>query len=153
MPAEDFDFFTRLREAVRLESGTLRSAEQIAEMLRAARNYRWLGLYEVTPKEIGAIAWTGTVPPAFPRFPLSQGLCGAAVAAGAIVNVGDVRKDPRWLTTFGNTRAEIIVPVFDATGNAAGLIDVESDQAYAFNADDERFLAACAPVILPIFRR
>src|SRR6202008_109669 len=91
------------------------------------RHYRWVGLYEVTPTEIALLACTGNTPPAFPRFPLSQGLCGSAVALRSIVNVRNVQEDPRWLTTFGTTRSEIIVPVFGAADQVVGLIDVESD--------------------------
>ena len=45
----------------------------------------------------------------------------------AAVNVGDVSADPRYLTTLGTTRSEIIAPVFDRQGNVAGTIDVESE--------------------------
>ncbi len=39
-------------------------------------------------------------------FPVTQGLSGAAVASGETVVVGDVSKDPRYLTAFGSTRSE-----------------------------------------------
>jgi putative methionine-R-sulfoxide reductase with GAF domain len=81
-------------------------AKRIAEGIADERHYRWVGLYEVTATEIGMIACTGSQPPAFPRFSVSRGLCGAAVAGKSIVNVGNVQADPRWLTTFGSTRSE-----------------------------------------------
>lgn len=112
-------------------------AKRIAERVAAERRYRWVGLYEVTPTAIGMIACTGTSPPAFPRFSISRGLCGAAVAARSIVNVGNVQQDPRWLTTFGTTRSEIIVPMLTDKARVAGLIDVESDQLNAFGGEDE----------------
>ena len=127
------------------------AAKRVAEWIASERSYRWVGLYEVTRAEIGMIACTGSTPPAFPRFPVTQGLCGAAVASRSIVNVGNVQEDPRWLTTFGSTRSEIIVPVFANDTNVVGLIDAESDALHAFGADDESFLAQCAAQILPIF--
>ena len=111
-----------------------------------------MGLYEVTPTEIGIIAWTGSDAPAFPRFPVTQGLNGAAVASRAPVNVGDVREDPRYLATFGTTRSELIVPILDASGHAVGTIDVESERLNAFGETDSRFLTQCGRVILPLFR-
>ncbi len=125
--------------------------KRIAETIRAARGYRWVGLYEVTATEIAAIAWTGADAPAFPRFPVTQGLCGAAVAARAPVVVGDVRSDPRYLTTFGSTRSEIVVPVLDGAGKVLGLIDVESEQVNAFGDDDQQFLQRCASSLPPLF--
>ena len=127
------------------------AATRVAESLVAERRYRWVGLYEVTAADIGLIACTGTTPPAFPRFPISKGLCGSAVALSSIVNAGNVQADPRWLATFGSTRSEIIVPVLTIDGKVVGLIDVESDLLNAFSADDEQFLSRCAPLLLPLF--
>jgi L-methionine (R)-S-oxide reductase len=127
------------------------TAMRIAEWIANERRYRWVGLYEVTASEIGMISCTGSEPPAFPRFPLTRGLCGAAVASKSIVNVGNVQADPRWLTTFGSTRSEIIVPVFAPDSRVAGLIDVESDSLNAFSGSDEQFLSHCATIISSLF--
>ena len=128
-----------------------RTAKSIAEWIAANRGYRWVGIYEVTETEIGMIACTGSTPPAFPRFPVSRGLCGAAVAAKSTINVGNVQEDPRWLTTFGSTHSEIIVPVFTPDSRVVGLIDVESDALNAFSRADDTFLTDCAAVIAPLF--
>jgi putative methionine-R-sulfoxide reductase with GAF domain len=122
-------------------------ARETAEVIRAARGYRWVGLYEVTASQIAAIAWTGATAPAHPTFPVTQGLNGAAIAARAPVIVQDVRQDPRYLTTFGSTRAEAIYPVFSASGAIVGTIDVESDKVNAFTSEDEMFLRGCADAI------
>jgi putative methionine-R-sulfoxide reductase with GAF domain len=103
-----------------------------------------VGLYEVTDTEIGAIAWTGTVVPTFPRFPRSKGLNGVAVATKDAVLSQDVSSDPRYLTAFVNTGSEGIVPVLADAGQVIGTIDVESDRRNAFSPEDERFLRACA---------
>jgi hypothetical protein len=60
------------------------------------------------------VTWSGPGAPEHPTFPLTKGLTSAAIAQKQIVNVGDVMSDPRYLTAFGTTRSEIIVPVFDA---------------------------------------
>src|SRR5579863_5542485 len=119
-------------------------ARRIAEIIRGSHDYRWTGIYEVDGEEIAAIAWTGAEPPAFPRFPKTQGLCGDAVGLGAAVVVGDVTRDSRYLTTFGSTRSEIVVPIFHATTRVpVGVIDVESEQFDAFNDWDRAFLEGC----------
>jgi L-methionine (R)-S-oxide reductase len=99
-----------------------------------------------------AIAWTGSDAPAYPRFPVSQGLSGAAVATGQPVVVQDVSRDPRYLTTFGSTRAEAIFPVTALhDGRIVGTIDVESDRVGAFQAEDEAFLRDCALMLRPLW--
>lgn len=130
----------------------VRAAKRIADWIAGVRHYRWVGLYEVTPREIAMIACSHTAAPAFPRFPVAQGLCGAAVAARSVVNVGNVREDPRWLTTFGTTCSEIIAPVLSGA-RVVGLIDVESNQLNAFGAEDERFLEQSAARMTQLFLR
>jgi len=120
-------------------------------MIRSARDFHWVGLYDVTATEIVAIAWTGANAPAFPRFPVNKGLNGAAVRARGNVIVQDVTKDSRYLTTFGSTRAEAIFVIISPGKNVIGTIDVESDRMNAFTADDEKFLNCCAEVLTPLW--
>lgn len=125
-------------------------ARALAQAIREARGYHWVGLYDVTQTEIRAIAWTGSSAPAFPTFPRSQGLNGVAVASGKPVVVQDVTKDSRWLTTFGTTRGEAIFPVIIG-GAVVGTIDVESDREGAFSPADETFLGGAAQALAPFW--
>jgi hypothetical protein len=65
------DWPTALRgiDAV-LESDEERAEKvvQIAELIRQAGCYRWLGLYEVTEQEIVAIGWSGPGAPVTRAF-------------------------------------------------------------------------------------
>ena len=77
----------QLRSIVSAPEDRRRRACRAAEAIRAARGYRGVGLYDVTATEIAAIGWTGTEAPAFPRFPIGQGLNGAAVLSAMPVVV------------------------------------------------------------------
>ena len=68
--------------------------QEAAELIRRAGDYRQVGLYEVTDTAISAVAWTGTVAPAFPRFPREKGLNGVAVSTKNAVISQDVANDP-----------------------------------------------------------
>jgi GAF domain-containing protein len=125
-------------------------AKEAAECICIARNFRWVGLYDVMPSEIRAIGWTGPTSPAFPAFPRTHGLNGAAVATGRPVIINDIRTDPRYLATFPTTLAEAIIPVWSGS-RVAGTIDVESDRINAFSADDEEFLEQCAVTLQPLW--
>jgi L-methionine (R)-S-oxide reductase len=127
-----------------------RRAERIAGSIRRFGGYRWVGVYDVTADEIAVIGWEGPAAPTYPRFPRSEGLCGAAVAAGEPVVVGDVVADPRYLTTHTTTRSEIVVPIFH-DGVVVGLIDVESERANAFGRSDQQLLERCAAAIVPLW--
>jgi L-methionine (R)-S-oxide reductase len=131
-----------------------RKAAGIAKAIRRSGGYRWVGLYEVTEDEIANLAFDGPGAPAHPRFPVTQGLSGAAVASGKIIVVGDVREDSRYLTAFGSTRSEIIVPVADRAGRkVVGTIDVESEQVNAFSEEDRAALERCAAAVAALFEK
>jgi GAF domain-containing protein len=142
----------RLRSLVASATDRAAKAREAAELVRAARGFHWIGLYDVTPTEIVAIAWTGTNAPAFSRFPITRGLNGAAVASRHHVVVQDVTGDPRYLPTFGSTRAEAVFVVASPTdGHIIGTIDVESDRPNAFTPDDEAFLRSCAEALVSLW--
>ena len=146
------DLLSRLNDLATADVERPLKARQAAELIRQARSYRWVGLYDVSSSEIAAIAWTGTAAPAHPRFPVTQGLSGAAVATRQPVIVQDVTQDSRYLTAFGSTRSEAIFPVAVAeSGPIVGTIDVESDRVNAFGAEDEAFLGRCAQILMPIW--
>jgi L-methionine (R)-S-oxide reductase len=123
-------------------------AVQIAELIRQAGSYRWVGLYVVTDQEIAAIGWSGPGAPAYPSFPVTQGLSGAAVATRRAVVVNDVTADPRYLTAFASTLSEAIIPVLDPdTGTVVGTLDVESAERDAFTDADRQALEGCAAAL------
>ena len=140
------DLLPKLRDLARSSSSRDERARAAAGLIRLARPYRWVGLYEVTEFEIAVIAWDGPEPPTYPRFPISKGLNGAAVASKGPVIVQDVASDRRYLTTIAGTRGEMIYPVL-RSARVAGTIDVESDRLNAFSAEDERLLASCTDAL------
>ena len=144
------EFLEQLRLVVSSGVEGEQRARRAAEMIRAARNYRWVGIYHVLEYEIAVIGWTGDAP-ALPRFPRTQGLNGESARTGAPVVVNDVSRDPRYLTTFGSTRSEMIVPIRSSGGQIRGTIDVESDRVNAFGEDDVRFVEQCAMALARIF--
>jgi len=120
---------------------------EAAELIREARSYRWVAIYKVMKKDFVAIASTGDEPPAYPRFPLSQGVCGAVLESRKTIMLGDVRKDARCLPAFHNTRSEIIVPMIDEEEKIVGMLDADSDKLNAFTAEDRAFLERAGALI------
>jgi L-methionine (R)-S-oxide reductase len=119
----------------------------IAEMIRAACDYRWVGIYKITRGDFVIMGKTGKCPPAYPRFPVTQGLAASALESKKSIIVADVHQDPRYLPTFGSTQSEIVVPIITEAGKVVGLIDVESEKLDAFTEADRDFLEHAAYVI------
>jgi L-methionine (R)-S-oxide reductase len=144
------DTLKKLQEigAFALASGCKRkNMKNVAEMIRAAREYRWVGIYKIVKNDFVIITGSGAEPPAYPRFPLTQRLCGAVLESGKSIIVGDVRKDLRYLPTFHSTRSEIIVPMRDDHQQIVGMLDADSAKVNAFGEDDRQFLERAGGLI------
>ena len=88
-------------------------AKLIAEKIRDAKGYSWIGLYDVTKKDIHLISYAGRSEPTFISFPNDKGLNGRANLEKRTVIVNDIDRDEDYLLTFSDTQSEIVVPVFD----------------------------------------
>jgi GAF domain-containing protein len=121
------------------------AVERIAGGLPA---YNWVGFYWLDlgdPQMLELGAFVGA-PTEHTRIPVSQGICGAAVALDETIVVDDVRADPRYLACSLETKSEIVVPI-RAHGRVVGEIDVDSHSAAAFGPADRAFLESCASSI------
>jgi diguanylate cyclase (GGDEF)-like protein len=74
------------------------------------------------------------------RTKLGVGLTGTAAATRAIVNVGDVGADPRFIATT-DCVSEICVPLVSGP-DLIGVLSIQSPDRDAFGPDDERLLSA-----------
>jgi len=118
------------------------AVEQIASRLP---DYNWVGFYWLDPEDATMLelgAFVGA-PTEHTRIPVSNGICGAAVAQGETIVVDDVRADPRYLACSIETKSEIVVPI-RAHGRVVGEIDIDSHSDAAFGAEDRVFLESCA---------
>ena len=110
--------------------------------------YNWVGFYMLDPAdssmlELGPFAGA---PTPHTRIPVSEGICGAAVAQGETVVVDDVSSDPRYLSCSIETKSEIVVPI-RVHGEIVGEIDIDSHTAAAFGGEDRAFVERCAELI------
>jgi putative methionine-R-sulfoxide reductase with GAF domain len=129
--------------------------QSAADTIRRSADYRWVGLYDVDHAAgiVRNVVYSGPGAPAFPQFPIHKGLTGSAVAERRTVNAGDVTADARYLTAFGSTRSEIIVPILDlAKQRVLGTIDIESELPDAFNTEAQALFEQCADVIGVLWR-
>lgn len=127
-------------------------ARRLAELVGKLGEYRWVGVYDVDQQDVSIIGWHGPGAPAHPTFPITDGLTGAAIREKKAVIVGDVRNDPRYLTVFGDTLSEIIVPVLaPGGGRVVGTVNVESERASAFSDADQKMIEQCAQAALPLW--
>jgi len=113
-------------------------ARSAAEMVREARDYGWVGVYDVGDEEFSLVGSSGSQPPAQPRLELTEGLGGEAVRSR--------------VTVVSATRSEAIVPILGPeSGIVIGVLDAASDRPGALSEEDVGFLEACAAVLRPLY--
>jgi L-methionine (R)-S-oxide reductase len=121
----------------------------IVESIAAALPYcNWTGFYMLDPADVQMLVLGPFVgaPTPHVRIPVTQGICGAAVASGETVIVDDVAADPRYLSCSIDTRSEIVVPIY-VRGSVVGEIDIDSHDPAAFTDADRTFLEEAARIV------
>jgi GAF domain-containing protein len=123
--------------------------QQVCDTIRAKLPaYNWVGFYMLDPLDSTMLVlgpFAGAATP-HTRIPVTEGICGAAVAQGETVVVDDVNSDPRYLSCSIETKSEIVVPI-RAHGAIFGEIDIDSHTAAAFGGEDRAFVERCAELI------
>jgi L-methionine (R)-S-oxide reductase len=125
----------------------------VVAMAQRLPHFSWTGFYMLDPadstpahpKTLVLGPFVGAPTPHV-RIPVTQGICGAAVASGETVIVDDVAADPRYLSCSIDTRSEIVVPIY-VRGSVVGEIDIDSHDPAAFTEADRSFLEEAARIV------
>jgi len=83
-------------------------------------------------------------------IPFGRGVCGAAARERRVQIVDDVDAFPGHIACSSGTRSEIVLPVFDGTGELIAVLDIDSDRPAAFDTADAEALAA---ILAQVFGR
>ena len=103
----------------------------------------WTGFYVVDPQKPAELVvgpYQGTL--GCLRIPFGKGVCGACAESETSIIVPDVHAFPGHIACDSRTNSEIVVPVFDASGALAAVLDVDSEQPDAFDETDRSGLEA-----------
>ena len=114
----------------------------VASMLASSfDHYFWTGFYVVDPlkeRELVVGPYQGTL--GCLRIAFGRGVCGAAAATRQTQIVEDVHAFPGHIACDSRSASEIVVPVFDASGDLIAVLDVDATVVAAFDAVDAEAL-------------
>ena len=131
-------------------AASLESLQQkiVAVIAQRLPYYNWTGFYMLDPGDSQTLVLGPFVgdPTPHVRIPVTEGICGAAVATGETLIVDDVNADPRYLSCSIKTRSEIVVPIY-VRKNVIGEIDIDSHDLAAFTDIDRVFLEDVAAIV------
>ncbi len=122
-------------------SATARYSSAACLLSQAFEYYFWTGFYvvdPVKPDELVVGAYQGTL--GCLRIPFGKGVCGTAAATLQTQIVEDVHDFPGHIACDSRSNSEIVVPVFDAAGQLAAVLDVDSTELGSFDETDAKWL-------------
>lgn len=115
-----------------------------------ARFY-WCGFYLVDPlkpTELVVGPYQGTL--GCLRIAFGRGVCGTAAATGETQLVADVNAFAGHIACDSRSSSEIVVPVLDKTGKLVAVLDIDSTELGAFDAEDQAGLEAICSDLLTL---
>lgn len=145
--------YNQLSEAVKLQ---LSDEEEVilkmATFNALAKTYLpyfyWVGFYRVNNGKLSVGPYQGTTGCLHIEF--SKGVCGKVARERKTCLVFDTHElveGTEHITCDAHSRSEIVVPVFDNTGELLAVLDVDSTEKGAFDATDATYLEAIMRVL------
>lgn len=149
LPADKAERYAALRQEIAAviagePNRTARYATAASLLAQAfPARFFWTGFYlvdETKGDELVVGPYQGTL--GCLRITFGKGVCGVAAARRETIFVPDVHAFPGHIACDNRSNSEIVVPIFDADGNLAAVLDVDSTQFNAFDAIDQAGLEA-----------
>lgn len=124
-------------------------ATMACEVHHADERFDWTGFYRVTAPGLLTIGpyqgGHGCL-----TIPFERGVCGAAARTGAAQIVDDVDAFPGHIACASSTRSELVLPVWNGTGELIAVFDIDSNQPAAF---DEADALALGTILKKVFHK
>lgn len=120
------------------ENDRLANMANVTAALQQAFGFFWVGFYRVVGNELVLGPFQGTL--ACTRISYGKGVCGTAWKEKKSLLVPDVELFPGHIACSSDSRSEIVIPIFDAAGNVAGVLDIDSDKPDDFTETDLCYL-------------
>jgi L-methionine (R)-S-oxide reductase len=157
LPADKSERYAALRQEIAAviagEPNRIARYATASSLLTQAfpETFFWCGFYLVDsdkPDELIVGPYQGTL--GCLRIGFGKGVCGTAAATRRTIIVPDVHAFPGHIACDSRSNSEIVIPVLDAQGALAGVLDVDSTAFNAFDAIDAQGLEAICKDLLTI---
>ncbi len=117
----------------------------VTAVLKEAFGFFWVGFYLKKEEQLVLNAFQGTL--ACTRIDFDKGVCGHAYTTREIVIVPNVEEFPGHIACSSASKSEIVLPIFDKTGEVFGVLDIDSDRFDDFSEIDAEGLRRIVEII------
>lgn len=127
------------------ETDLIANLANVAAVLKEAFGFFWVGFYLKKENQLVLAPFQG--PLACTRIDFDKGVCGHSYTTKESVIVPNVDEFPGHIACASASKSEIVLPIFDKTGEVFGVLDVDSDQLNDFSEVDAEGLAEIIKLI------
>ncbi|NJO68836.1 MAG: GAF domain-containing protein [Bacteroidetes bacterium] len=120
------------------ENPVSRMATMAAVLHHKMDDFFWTGFYLVHNDRLLVGPYQGPV--ACQELEKNKGVCWAGINGKKTVVVEDVHQFPDHIACDSRSNSEIVVPLFDKSGNIIGVLDIDSKELATFDDVDAREL-------------
>ncbi|MFM2292423.1 MAG: hypothetical protein RIS29_2236 [Bacteroidota bacterium] len=135
----------QLEALVSGEPDLVANLANIAAALKETFGWWWVGFYLLKNDQLVLGPFQGPI--ACTRIKKGKGVCGTAWAEAQSQLVPDVEQFPGHIACSSASVSEIVVPVFNLTGDVAGVLDVDSERYDVLDATDVLYLEKIAALV------
>lgn len=144
------ELYPQLRALLSVETDRIANLANMAAALRQTFGFFWVGFYLVSERELVLGPFQGDI--ACTRIPYGRGVCGDAWAQGQTLVVPDVESYPGHIACSSLSRSEIVVPIYDRSGEIVGVLDIDSQEVGDFSEElDRPWLERYVGLLAPLF--
>ena len=129
------------------EADLIANMANLAAVLKEAFRFFWVGFYLKKKDQLVLGPFQG--PLACTRIDFDSGVCGHAYTTRETVIVPNVDEFPGHIACSSASKSEIVVPMFDETGEVFAVLDVDSDRLDDFSDVDRAGLEQLVKFIRP----
>jgi GAF domain protein len=144
------ELYPQLRALLSVETDRIANLANMAAALRQTFGFFWVGFYLVSERELVLGPFQGNI--ACTRIPYGRGVCGDAWAQGQTLVVPDVESYPGHIACSSLSRSEVVVPIYDRSGEIVGVLDIDSQEVGDFSEElDRPWLERYVGLLAPLF--
>ena len=144
------ELYPQLEALLGAEIDRIANLANMAAALRQTFGFFWVGFYLVSERELVLGPFQGNI--ACTRIPYGRGVCGDAWAQGQTLVVPDVESYPGHIACSSLSRSEVVVPIYDRSGEIVGVLDIDSQEVGDFSEElDRPWLERYVGLLAPLF--
>lgn len=127
------------------ETDLIANLANITAALKEAFGFFWVGFYIKKENQLVLSAFQGAI--ACTRINFDEGVCGHCYTTKKTVIVPDVDEFPGHIVCSSASKSEIVLPVFDKSGDVSMVLDVDSDKLNDFSQIDAEGLQKVVKIV------